>query len=504
MRKLIKLLFSRVFHIGLFVLFELALFIAILLGTYKNAPIIYSSFWVINVLVVIRMFSKDEQSYEYKLLWLLIIMMIPPVGAILYVVFGKKSTDRKALSKLKKIYTKTENLCVQDKEVLDKLYSYKKHLGKNASYLNNVAKAPVYDNCKVEYLKNGQTKFEKMIEELKKAEKFICMEYFIIEPGKMLDTILEILYEKARQGVEVYFMYDDFGCVTRVPFNYDKMLMEKGIKVVKFNRLKPKLYSFMNYRDHRKITVIDGKVGFVGGINIADEYINEVDVFGYWKDTAVMIEGNAVWNLTVMFFQLWNFMSKEEVDIEKYKVTCNVESDGFVQPFGDDPFDDLNVAESNYINIINSAHEYIYITTPYLVIDTVMLNALAMASLGGVDVRIIVPGIPDKKSVFWVTQSYYKSLLKAGVKIYEYTPGFIHAKMFVSDDDTAVIGTINLDYRSLYLHFECGSVFYNGEIVTTVRDDILDSLDKCKQITLDEIEKIMNYKKENFCIFCRK
>ena len=333
-----------------------------------------------------------------------------------------------------------------------------------------------------------------MVEELKKAEKFIFLEYFIIAPGVMWDTILDILIEKVKQGVEVRVLYDDAGCITTLAPDYYKVLQGLGMKAKVFNPIKPRLAIQMNNRDHRKILVIDGKVGMTGGINLADEYINAKERFGHWKDCSVMLKGEAVWNLTLMFLQFWNYDEKIKDNVFDFKPDFNefidIENDGYVQPYSDSPTDNENVGEYTHINMINGANRYVYATTPYLVIDNEMKTALTLAAKNGVDVRILVPHIPDKWYVFAVTRANYQPLIKAGVKIYEYTPGFVHGKTFVVDDDMAVVGTVNMDYRSYYLHYECGVWFYRSKVVMDVKQDYLHSLAKSHEVTLEECKNV--------------
>lgn len=321
------------------------------------------------------------------------------------------------------------------------------------------------------------------------------MEFFIIEPGHMWDSILEILRQKAAQGVDVRVMYDDVGCIYTLPRNYDKTLRSMGIQAVRFNRFLPMLNTYFNYRDHRKMCIIDGNVGYTGGINLADEYINEKERFGHWKDTGVKLVGSGVANMTALFLQLWDFSVREQTEnLVDYLPTITAPSDGYVQAFADSPLDDYNVSETVFMNIITGATKSVYITSPYLTLDNEMITALCTAAQSGVDVRIVTPGIPDKKYVYLVTQSYYAQLIAAGVRIYEYTPGFIHSKMIVADNDIAVVGTINMDFRSFYLHFECGTVFYRGSIVDKVRQDILGTIEMSREIDKDWLKVYPKWK----------
>ena len=332
-----------------------------------------------------------------------------------------------------------------------------------------------------------------MVEELKKAKHYIFLEYFIIQEGKMWNTILDILRQKAAEGVDVRVIYDDMGCIMILPTGYDRTLEQMGIKCRIFNPFVPILSSRFNTRDHRKICVIDGNVGFTGGINLADEYINAYEKHGHWKDTSILLKGEAVFNLTVMFLSMWDYLDSTtgKTDYSRYYPTVwDENAKGYVQPFADNPLDDEAVGETVYLNLINKAKRYVYITTPYLILSSEMLTALTSAAKCGVDVRIITPHIPDKWYVHAVSRSHYQPLIEAGVKIYEYTPGFIHAKTFVVDDDYAVVGTIHLDYRSLYLHFECAVWMYQTPSVAQVRDDFFKTQQISQEITLEECRSL--------------
>ncbi|MDD5879236.1 MAG: cardiolipin synthase, partial [Clostridiales bacterium] len=335
---------------------------------------------------------------------------------------------------------------------------------------------------------------EKLVEELKKAKHFIFLEYFIIEEGIMWNTILEILKEKAKEGVDVRVIYDDVGCVMKLPYKYGDKLEKYGIKCRVFNPFIPILTNRLNNRDHRKIAVIDGYVGFMGGINLADEYINSFEKYGHWKDAAILLKGDAVFNLTVMFLTMWDFINNSDDDYLKYRpenfTNEKYLSKGYVQPFDDSPLVNEPIGETVYLNLINKAKKYIYINTPYLIIDNEMATALKIAAKSGIDVRIVTPHIPDKWFVHAVTRSYYHSFIKDNIKIYEYTPGFMHSKTFVVDDEYAVVGSINLDFRSLYLHFECGAWLYKTDSVLKVKEDFLDTLELCQQISLQDCENV--------------
>ena len=321
------------------------------------------------------------------------------------------------------------------------------------------------------------------------------MEYFIIREGHMWESIKEVLIQKVQEGVDVRLIYDDFGSINKVSYKFKKELESAGIKVVNFNPYRPRLTMIINYRDHRKITIIDGNVGFVGGANLADEYINRVRKFGYWKDATVVIKGEAVWNLTLLFIQMWKFSTNDDFDYAKYRPTVSYNTTGYVLPFGDGPLDGHQSIEMSYINIINNAKKYVYITTPYLVLDNEMTTALRTAAQSGVDVRIMMPHIPDKKLVFMISRSYYQDLIEAGVKIYEFLPGFLHSKYIVSDDEISIVGTANLDYRSFYLHYEVVTLLYKTESVIDVKRDFDKALEVCHLVKLEETKKVSILKK---------
>ncbi|MBQ7667930.1 MAG: cardiolipin synthase [Clostridia bacterium] len=427
---------------------------------------------------------KNSRSYSYILPWIVIILLFPLIGTLMYIVIGRNKNKSKVLKRIVEHEKEIKKYLVQDKDVRDE---YKDN--SSLRYISDYAGFPVTKNNKVDYYPLGEEAFPVILSELKKAEKFIFFEYFIVNHGKMWDSILEILEEKASNGVEVRVMYDDLGCLGTLKSSYPKFLEKKNIKCVAFNRLSPLSSIVINNRDHRKILVIDGKVAFSGGINIADEYINIGSKFGHWKDNAIKIEGEAVFNYTVMFLSMWNSFRDEDTDYNLFKHNFyeKIESTGFIAPYAETPFDDEKTGEDIYLNIINQANDYVYIFTPYLIIDTDMVNALNLAAKRGVDVRIVIPGIPDKRLVYTLSESYVEPLVKSGVKVYKYTPGFIHAKVFVADDHIATVGTINMDYRSLYLHFECGCYIENNEVVMDIKKDALDTIEKSYEITKKEV-----------------
>lgn len=454
-------------------------------------------FMIISVLVVLYILNRRIDP-TYKIAWVIPIIILPVLGGLFYLMLGGTGLSNRMKNQMHLIIDKMKECLHQHPVTLDNLKKENKIAFNQAKYIEKYSSCPVYDNSATEFLPSGEEFFKRLTEELNKAEKYIFLEFFIIEEGIMWNTILDILKEKAKQGLDVRVVYDDFGCVTRLPRRYNKTLEEFGIKCSVFNPYIPVLSFRLNNRNHRKIVVIDGKTAYTGGVNIADEYINAVERFGHWRDSVIEIKGDAVWSLTVMFLSMWSYLRKNNENYEKFKpedYDMSEECHGYVQPFDDSPLDNENVSEAVYLNLINQAEKYIYIETPYLIIDNKMMVALSMASKRGVDVRILTPHIPDKWYAFAVTQSNYEELLESGVSIYQYTPGFNHGKTFVVDDDYAVVGTINLDFRSLYLHFECGVWMYNTDSVHQVKNSTLEALKISKQVTLEDIKNTPKIKK---------
>lgn len=484
--KLLKKIRGRAVFYALAIILQLAFLVSIILFAGSSKLWIYIFLEFLSFLMAVHVINSDSNP-TVKLAWIVPLLVFPLFGGVIYVLFGMKHPIRDRKFLYKKADELTARYTADDSAVMDELDSLDPHAAGQCRYLSKNG-FPLFAHTKTSYFSLGDLNYPVLLEKLEGAKSFIFMEYFIIEQGEMWGSILEILKKKAAEGLDVRLIYDDVGCLFKLPDKYEKELETYGIKCTVFNRFRPFLSIIMNNRDHRKITVIDGKVGFTGGINLADEYINKGSKFGHWKDTGVMIEGEAVRNLTLLFLNQWNAASQWKIakytgddDLEKFmppKECQNIESDGYVQPYGDSPLDNEICAENVYLNIINNSKKYLYIFTPYLIIDNETVTALTLAAKRGVDVRIITPGIPDKKIVFRLTRSYYPVLIKHGVKIYEYTPGFVHAKSFVCDDEIATVGSINLDYRSLYLHFECGCFFYKSSVVEDVKKDFLETLDR--------------------------
>ncbi len=493
MGKILKFLFSRMVIVGILILIQLGVLIFAIWELSESFMYLYILFIALSIVVVIYILSRNDNP-SYKLAWTIPVLIIPVFGGLFYLIFGGNKTSKKFKKKIEFAYKEHEKLIKPDESLIEEIEKDDKIVANQMRYIEEYASYPVYKNTITKYLSPGEEFFTKLIEELKKAEHYIFMEYFIINEGYMWDTILDVLEQKVKEGVEVRVMYDDFGCLQKLPYKYNELLKSKGIKCEVFNPFVPLLSLRMNNRDHRKITIIDGHTGFTGGINLADEYINKIVKFGHWKDSAIYLKGDAVWSLTLMFLQSWNFNNSGTEDYKKFKpkIHCSerFESDGYVQPYGDSPLDGETVGENVYLNMINKAKDYIYITTPYLIIDNELVTALILAAKSGVDVRIITPHIEDKWYAHTMTRAHYAHLIEGGVKIYEYTNGFIHSKTFVSDDKIGTVGTINMDYRSLYLHFECGVFLYNTNSVKEIKKDFLNTLEISQLFTLEDCKNI--------------
>lgn len=450
--------------------------------------IIFQSLAAVAAIYILNSRTKAE----FKIGWLVPMVMFPVFTVALYFYLNNQYAARYTRATYAAKAESTSEHLAQDNEILTELKERDEQVYRYACYMKDYAGFPVQKNSSVKYFRCGEDKFEVLKAELRKARHYIFIEMFIIDRGSMWDELLEILLQKADEGVDVRLIYDGMGSQNILPFNYHKHLTEQGVKTRVFQPFVPLLSSIQNNRDHRKIVVIDGFTGFTGGDNFADEYVNRKERFGYWKDTSLMIKGDAVWNLTMMFLQMWEVIAREPDgnNYEKYlpDIYSSEEyiSDGFVLAYGDSPLDDEDVGLISYINIVNTAVDYCYISTPYLILNEEMLSSLCFAAKRGVDVRIIVPGIPDKPTVKIMGESFFPRLILAGVRIYEYN-GFNHAKMFVSDDKKAIVGTINLDYRSLYLHFENAVFMYDMPAVADVRADFDRILvQDCREVTIDD------------------
>jgi len=452
-------------------------------------PYFYIAAWLTEIFCVIKIISSDDNP-DYKVPWLLFVLILPIVGFMLYFLFYSRKLEKRFIKRLSE--NKKYNYKFDSEENIKALASISEGYSSYAKMLCNISGSTLFRNTKIKYFPLGEDMHADILKDLEGAKDFIFMEYFIIEEGEFWSSILEILKRKAADGILVRVIYDDIGCMSTLPGNYYKQLKKHGIDATPFSRLRGNADGEFNNRNHRKITVIDGKIGYTGGINLADEYINLRARFGHWKDTAIRLEGEAVWELTKLF--LCDFgMSKKRLpcDTLEYYPRCeNIKDEGFLIPFGDGPkpLYERRIAKTAIINLISSATKYVYITTPYLIIDNEISSSIENAALRGVDVRLILPHIPDKKLVFGITRSFYHRLIASGVKIYEYTPGFIHAKCYVADGEAAIIGTVNLDYRSLVHHFECGVFLYKAPVIKDIKKDIDETLEISELICEEKIK----------------
>ena len=488
-KKFFKMVFSRAGIFVILILVQMLIFLGIPYYLKEYATFIYSVMSLMEIIVLVYIINT-EGNPAFKLSWILCVMAVPVVGTIFYIYVHLQLETRFVQNRLAALRMETEPYMDQDQKITDALWEGKSANAQLSYYLSHQLGFPTYRNTEAEYFPVGEAKFTSMIKELEKAEKFIFMEYFIVEEGIMWNTILEILKRKAAEGVEVRFMYDGMCAFDLLPYSYPKKLQKYGINCKMSNKIRPFVSTIQNNRDHRKICVIDGQVGYVGGVNLADEYINEKERFGHWKDTAVLLRGDAVQSLTMIFLQMWDVDMRGVEPYGKYltkKADALNEKLGYVIPYADSPFDHENVGEEVYFHILNHAKKYVHIMTPYLILDNEMLTTLIRAAKSGIEVIIIMPHIPDKWYAFAVAKTYYKELIEGGVQIYEYTPGFVHAKIFVSDDDTATVGSINLDFRSLYLHFENGVFIYDNPEVQKVEEDFQNTLAKCHKVTVTEV-----------------
>ncbi len=489
--KYLKIFISKILLTAALFILQLgwSLFFLVRLTEYSAA--VSAVFRILSILIILFIIIKEDNS-AYKIGWIVLIMAVPLFGGLFYLFFGNKRPTRRLRGQLEKEHRRLISGLSQDADVMAEIRNRDARVAGTGHYLYRKSDFPVYQNTATDYYKIGEDMFADMISDLEEARHFIFMEYFIIEEGIMWNRILAILKRKAAEGVEVRLIYDDVGSLFNLPASFARECEAQGIKCMAFNPFIPLFSLVINNRDHRKIMLIDGHTAYTGGINLADEYINAVTRYGHWKDTGVRIKGDAVWSFTLMFLEIWHAFREEKDVLANFRPhvfhPAEFTTDGYVQPFSDSPLDEETVGENLYIDILNSSCHYVYIFTPYLVIDNEMKGALSMAAKRGVDVRLAVPGIPDKKLVFRLTRSYYGPLIRSGVRVYEYTPGFMHAKSIVCDDETAVVGTINMDYRSLYLHFECGVYMYRTKMIADLKADFLETVLKCRQIAAGDIK----------------
>ncbi len=482
-----RIFFSRTGQITLLLLIELLFIIVAIIWLEDQTGIVVVVSRILALAVVIYIFNSSINP-SAKLTWVFLVMLMPIPATILLIYTNEDLGYRKLAAKSIALVRESKDVIRQPDGVLDDPDLENQDLVNLNTYVNNTGRFPLYKDTEVTYFPVGEKKFEAMLVELEKAEKFIFLEYFIVEEGYMWGRILKILAEKARQGVDIRFMYDGFCDISKLPHDYPKRVEKLGIRCRKFTPVRPFITTSYNYRDHRKILVIDGMVAFNGGVNLADEYINRTEPFGdHWKDAAVMLKGPAVQSFTLMFLQMWN-MREETPSWDEARIEAPAcKAEGYVMPYCDTPVDSFKVGRDVYVDILYKARRYVHIMTPYLILDSELETALRFAAERGVDVKLILPGVPDKKGAYALAKTHYRSLVSAGVQVYEYSPGFLHSKVFVSDDSTAVVGTINLDYRSLYHHFECATYMYRTSCIPDIERDFEETLPKCRMVTPETI-----------------
>lgn len=494
-KKLFKFLTHRVTLVGVSILLQ-ALILILSILEFRNYFVYFYALSMLLSLAIVLGLVNGNSNPGYKIAWIVPILLFPIFGGVFYLLLGGNHMSKRAKRKMQNIQRQTANTLRDNDALIQRVKPHSPSAAGLMRYVQKYAYCPPWENTATKYYALGELAFADMKAELRRAKRYIFLEYFIVEHGTMWDEILEILRQKVAEGVDVRMIYDDLGCVMTLPYRYDRQLEAMGIKCCVFNPFMPVLNSHFNHRDHRKILVIDGDVAFTGGINLADEYINAYPKHGHWKDTAILLRGAGAWNLTVLFLSMWDYLRGSDEDLTDFQPEpAEVHAGGVVQPFADNPLDEEAVSQTVYLHLINTANRYVYINTPYLVIDNETVVALTSAAKRGVDVRIITPHIPDKWFVHAVTRANYEVLVQAGVRIYEYMPGFNHAKTFAVDDELGVVGTINMDYRSLYLHFECGVLLYGTDTVRDVRDDFLQTVRRSQIISLADCRSVKWYQK---------
>ena len=487
-----KSVLGRIITLVFMVLGELAL--GVLLFNYLTSKFVFIEVFLhILAVIVVLNIIRTSKHLSSDITWIFLIILFPVPATFVFLLTYFNLFINRTFKSIVKEEKKAVTFLNQDDEVLEDLKKEFPTYYQDFMFLKN-SNFPIYYNNNFDYYSPGDKGFPVLLSELKKAKKYIFMEYFIIEEGIMFNSILDILKEKVKEGVECRVMYDDMGSLHTLPKSYANILESYGIKAVTFNKVTPILSTIMNNRDHRKILIIDGKVAFSGGVNLADEYINKKVVHGKWLDNIIRIKGKAVDSMLVTFLTNWNALRHEDEDYRNFMVEHREKvKDGFIVPYSETPLDFELTAQSVYMDILNRAQDYVYIMTPYLIIDEEMINCLIHTAKKGVDVKIIVPGVADKKIIHDIGESYYDQLIKGGVKIYEYRPGFVHAKVFVSDDISSVVGTINLDYRSLYLHFENAVLLYKSKKIMDIKKDFLNALEDSVEIKHARFSLVKNF-----------
>ena len=508
-RQVQHFIYGRTLIVLVFLALQFFLLINIVFSLKEYSTALYAGMQLIAMLTVIVIVNQKENP-GFKLTWLVLIVFMPVFGAALYIFVKSEIGTKMAAWRMRTLKEEYKAHLPQDERMYSQLKKMNPALAGMSQYLQSTSGYPVFDNGTVEYFSSGEQMHQQLLADLKAAKSSIFMEFFIIREGEMLDSVLEILKEKAQTGVDVRIIYDGMCTFTDVPVSFPKKLKEIGIGAQVFGPIRPILTTVQNNRDHRKIVVIDGAIAYTGGINLADEYINVYERFGHWKDVAIRMTGESVKAYITMFWTMWNATKREpepvselleDLEYHKHSLRKDIvipsggtaglvsKESGYVFPYQDCPFDDFYVGKHIYLEILNLSTDYVYIMTPYLVLDNEMIEALTFAAMRGVDVRLILPHIPDKKYTFCLAKSYYKELLQGGVKIYEYLPGFVHAKMVICDDCYGVVGSTNMDYRSFYLHYECGAMLYQVPCLKAMKEDADTTISKCVEITLDLVKQ---------------
>lgn len=490
MKKFLNKIFSRFVITALLVVIQLLLFFVGIYYLQYGYVFVSAILRILSFTAVIYLIWKDVNP-SIKLAWIVPILLFPLLGGLIYLLYGHIIIPKKL---------KKNSLRVSQQEIIENVRDGRdcpielcdgKPVKRLFTYTSDYGNAHLYENTDTRYYPLGENMYPELIKDLQNAKKYIFLEFFIINYGVMWNSVLEILKEKVKEGLEVRVIYDDVGSVFYVPKYYFKELETYGIKCVCFNRIAPFLATILNNRDHRKIVSIDGKVAYTGGINLADEYINVTHPFGKWKDSGIRLEGDAAWEFTLMFLKMWNIVRYTDPGYLNFMPERleNKQSKGYVMPFATNPLSSEPVGENVFMQMINDAKNYIYIFSPYLIVGNEMMTACKLAAKRGVDIRIVTPGIPDKKIIYRMTQSAYKELLKSGVRIYQYTPGFIHSKCVLADDELAFVGSINMDNRSFYHHYECGALLYNTAVIEELKQDMFETFEISEEINLEWCRK---------------
>ena len=475
---------GRLIFVGIAIVIQAAWIVFLAIALQKYSIWIQLATTAVALLVVLRIYGKHTNA-AFKMPWIMLILVFPVFGLTMYLMVGNKGVTFKRRKSFARVSNRLKRCLHQDEATMQTLYKEDKRVANQCHYAQCYGSYPVYNNTEAQFFATAEEGLQAQLKALSEAEHFIFMEYYAIEDSTAFHSILDILKQKIAAGVEVRIMYDDIGSIGFINKDFIKRMQAEGINCRVFNPLVPLVSIFMNNRDHRKLTVVDGKVAFTGGYNLADEYFNLTHPYGQWKDTGVQLTGNAAHTITQVFLEMWNTVDDTDRNYKQYfpDVSTPAQATGYVQPYADNPLDNELMGENVYMNIIKNAQDYVYFTTPYLIISDELARELGQAAKRGVDVRIITPGIPDKRIVYSITRSYYANLVNAGVRIFEYTPGFIHSKQCISDDTTATVGTINLDWRSLYLHFEDGVFLYKCSCIQDIKRDFKDTFDVSCEVT---------------------